>query len=124
MVLLTLGKGVLPVVVEELSKATLTVNTKVDHNGAGIMVSAVTEPPEHLDHGFPIRGLYLVKFASPRILGVLWLRVRLSGIHAGVISVFILVIIISIPVVIGVTSTAAGCSGATTIELIGGRCSG
>ena len=53
MMLLPLGESVLPVVVEELSKATLTANTKVDHNGTGIAVSEVAESPEHLTMAFP-----------------------------------------------------------------------
>ena len=71
MALLPLGKDILPVVVEELSKVALAVCTKVDHNGAGILVREVTEPLKHFDHGLPIWGLGLLKLASPRILGVL-----------------------------------------------------
>ena len=51
--LLPLGKSILPVGVEELSKAAFAVDTKVDHNGIGIMVSEVTEPLECLDHCLP-----------------------------------------------------------------------
>jgi hypothetical protein len=49
------------------------------------------------------------------------LRVRLIGVCAGVISVLIL---ISFPVVIGVISTAARHISATTVGLVGRRCSG
>ena len=75
MALLPLGKDILPVVMEELSMATLAVYTKVDHNGTGILVCEVAEPLKHFDHGLLIWGLGLVKLASPHVLGVLRLRV-------------------------------------------------
>ena len=62
MAFLPLGKSVLPVVMEELSEATLAVYAKVDHNGTGITFREVTELP---DHGLVIWGLSLVELASP-----------------------------------------------------------
>ena len=69
---LPLDEHILPVVMEELSKAALTVHTKVDHNGIGIMVGEVTTLLKHFDHCLPIRGPGLIKLAHSHILRVLW----------------------------------------------------
>ena len=53
MMLLPLGKSVLPVGMEEISKAALAVKTKVDHDGIGIMVGEVTKLLEILTIAFP-----------------------------------------------------------------------
>ena len=70
--LLPLGKSILPVGMGEVSKVAVAVDTKVDHNGIGFMVSEVTKPLENLDHHFPIRGLGFIKLAHSCILGILW----------------------------------------------------
>jgi hypothetical protein len=63
--LLPLGKSILPVIMEELSKAGLTVDAKVYNNRVGIMLGEVTEPFVHLDHFLPPWGLDFIKVAHP-----------------------------------------------------------
>ena len=75
MTLLPLGKSNLPVVMEELSKAGLAVYAKVHDNRIGVTVSEVTEPPEHLDQLFLVRGLGFLELPIPFILGVFWFAI-------------------------------------------------
>ena len=69
--LLPLGKCILTVVLEEISKAGLAVDTKIHDNRVGIPVSEVTKPPEHFDHHLPRWGLGLIKLAHPHLFRVL-----------------------------------------------------
>jgi len=62
---------ILPVLIEELSKAGLAVDNKVHDYRVGIPDSEVTKPPEHFDHVLPVWGLGLVKHARPRPFRVL-----------------------------------------------------
>ena len=72
MMLLPLGKCILPVVMEELGKSCLAVDTEIHENCIGIMFNEVTELSEHFDHLLSVWGLGLVKLAFPhpfRVLG-------------------------------------------------------
>jgi hypothetical protein len=70
MAFLPLGKSVLPVVVLKHGKACDTVHTKVYNNGVRISLGEITESAEHLCHTLATRGLRLVDFASPHVIGI------------------------------------------------------
>ena len=76
--LLPLGKCILPVFMEKLSKADLTVDTNIHNNCIGILVSEVTKTLEHFDHFLPIQGLGLVLLSCPCLFRVL--RLALIGV--------------------------------------------
>ena len=98
MALLPLGKSIFPVVLLEGSQSGHAIHTKVDHNGIGISLGKVTKAAEHLCHGLPIWGLWLIKLAGPHILWILWL-ISISLLHLrvrGVILVLVLFVIVAI----------------------------
>jgi hypothetical protein len=83
MVLLPLGKGILPVVFSKGGKAGNTVNAYVYHYGIGITLGKVTKMVEHLCHHLAVRGLWLIVLARPRPLWVFRLVSLVILLHLG-----------------------------------------
>jgi hypothetical protein len=97
MLLLPLGKCVLPVVLPENSKTLNITDAKVNDYGVCILDGEVSEAVEHLCHFLAFGGLGYVILARPRILGILN-RVPIDIVlHLGVL---VLLLGVLIPIVI------------------------
>jgi hypothetical protein len=106
MAFLPLGKSVLPVVLEESTKAHDDIDAKVHHDGICISLGKIAEVAEDLQQGLPMRGLPLVELAHPSVVWVIRLFI-LGFPHFGVRGSIILVYLIFIVILHWITITAS-----------------